>query len=225
MGGNIDGQPVALKDGEAPTRDQRAILIAGIDSDGLGAHAQVAASGAIVTGPAHAGREVWADLFKVATATTYYLLIDLDSPTAPHAVGTMARICSGESHLIKETKNNEWEADLGVVLRTDGTSSDVAWLGFLSAHAEDSAVSIGVARYRSLAECLDLEVKDGALVKVLAGNIETGIVAINTGAGTVDDVSGDARTAAVGDVVVRAVRAVGTGSADVDFTISYFVDP
>lgn len=223
--GNIDGQPVTLKDGETPPRDQRGIVIAGLDSDGRGALAKVAESGAIVTGPDHAGREVWSDLFKVAAATTYYLIIDLDSPTAPHAPGTKARICSGESNIIKSVKNNEWEADLGVVLRTDGTSSDAAWLGFMSVHAEDPVVSIGSARYRALIECLDLEVVDGALAKVLAGNIETGIVAINTGAGTVDDVSGVARTAAVGDVIVRAVQKVGTGSADVDFMISYFVDP
>ncbi len=223
---NLDGQPVLLEVGETPPNDQQGIVLAGIDSDGVGRHTKVTANGSLATGSVHAGREVWADLFEPSVAaTSYFLLIDLDSPTAPHVPGTIARICSGEAQLVKSATAASWEADIGVVLAIDGTDATVAWLGFLSTHAEDTGRALGVASYRSLSECLDLEQSGGDLVHIWAGNVETGIVAINTSAGTVDDVKGVARTAAPGDVVVRAVLNSGSGTAAVSYTISYFVDP
>lgn len=223
---NLDGQPVLLEAGEAQANGQQGIVLAGIDANGDGQHAMVTANGSLATGSVHAGRECWADLFEGAVAaTSYFLLIDLDSPTAPHTIGTKARICSGEAQLVKSAMAASWEADIGVVLAIDGTDATVAWLGFLSTHAEDTGRAIGVASYRSLSECLDLEQSGGDLVSVWTGNVETGIVAINTAAGTVDDVKGVARTAAVGDVLVRAVQNSGGGTAAISYTVSYFVDP
>jgi len=175
---------------------------------------------------------VGADFSKsdINATETYYIGIDLDnnSGAGPYkhawSSGEWINITAINGLLIKEKPGDEWDGFVGVILRIDGTDSDIGWLQIGALHARDTGDFESTAVSDKFDTPLNLEVSGGDLVKIALGYISTSVTAVNTGI-TLSDIQGNNVTPAIGDVVIKAIRsASSSGVADIHYYIGYLVE-
>jgi len=157
------------------------------------------------------------------SATTYYVLIDLNGSGYKHTSGTQAYLTAVSGRVGKSNSGSLWTAELAVVLRIDGTDADlgVLALGYLS--LEDTMRLFSETVEVLFPMFADLTVSGGDFTKITDGYKETGVTAVNTGV-TFKDILGNDVTPAVGDVLLRATLVSGSGSLDFVYGVQYYVD-
>jgi len=153
------------------------------------------------------------------SATTYLLTIDLDNPGASykHASGSGILIYGGSATLLKSSTGAEWRVLSGVITAIDGTQASVVWLEMFSVHVEDTGRSFGRHEAKPFPIPMDLTTP---LSKIAAKAQVT--TDVNTGV-TLEDVNGDSRTPAVGDLISKVEKLSGSGSALLHQSIWYQV--
>lgn len=158
-------------------------------------------------------------------ATTYYMGIDLSNTTDfKHAAGTGIRLVTSIGKAIKSNIGAKWAVQLLVVLRIDGTDSDLAVLAQASVSLQDTSALSRLEQVVDLwPHVANLSVSGGALTSILTNLIETGVTAINTGV-TLEDAAGNTPTPAVGDLLIRADLISGSGTLDFAYGLHYWVE-
>jgi len=168
----------------------------------------------------------YADFYKNPSSTTYYVLVDLDnggsSYSHTYSAGKWIKIVRTEGSLVKAKVADVWDSKLGVIVSIDGTSANVIWINPGSIQARDTGKFEGRSSVSFFVDPVPLEVSAGDLSDMAAGNEETGITAINTGI-TLKDVKDVDVTPAVGDLILKATRTSGTGSAEISLLAGYLV--
>lgn len=159
------------------------------------------------------------------TATTYYMGIDLSNTTDfKHSAGTGIRLVTSIGKALKSNIGAQWAIQLMVILRIDGTDSDLAVLAQASLSLQDtSRLSILEQVVDLWPHVANLTVSGGAFTNLLTNLIETNVAAINTGV-TVEDAAGNTPTPAVGDLLIRADLQSGSGTLDFAYGLHYWVE-
>jgi len=157
---------------------------------------------------------------------TYGVLIDLDNNagTFKHD-GYNANSISlvGASGMLIKRKNSDiWHVVYGTVLSIDETGATIGWLQVGSLHAADTNQFSDRFGLQTFPVLIDLEVQGGDYTKIAVDEKEF-IEDINT----VDPLPtiGDVTTVPdVGDLIVKAERETGNGTASVYYSLWYFVE-
>lgn len=222
---NLDGQPVLLEVGETSANGQQCLVVGGVDRAGLGQLARMTDAGTIAVGHIHEGQEVWADFHKEAmTDGAYHIFLELNyvgGQQYRHTGGSYFVICSGTASAVKSAAADVWLVRVGVIVRINGTDADIAWLHSLDLSAHDPATTGADVLRFGFDQCVNLQMTTPPnFDRMAVGDIETAIAAVNTGL-TLPEISGVARTPAVGDVVMRPDRTTGAGTIDVSYSVQY----
>jgi hypothetical protein len=162
---------------------------------------------------------------EAVSSTTYYMGIDLSNTTDfKHNPGNGIKLVQVISKGFKSSASAEWSAQLLVVIRIDGTDSDLAVLAQTSLTLRDTG-RLGIAEQivNLWPNPVDLTVSGGELIRNLTNAIDFNETAINTGV-TLEDAAGNSVVPAVGDVLIRAHKISGTGDLEFAFGIQYYVE-
>jgi len=167
---------------------------------------------------------VGADNYREGIANSQYsLAVDLDNAGGAgpykHTLTGGLQLYAVSATLIKSQIGAEWNAIAGVVLEIDDTEATIAWLEFLSIHAEDTSTNVSSRARETFPVPIDLTVDSGALPQIATGYTET-VTAVNTST-TLLDIGGNARTPAVGDLVTRVEKVSGSGTATLHVSLWY----
>jgi hypothetical protein len=159
------------------------------------------------------------------TNTTYFILIDLDGGGGDykHSGSSSVKVVSSSARIIKERMISQWKSMIGIILAINGTDATIGWLHAVSLYATDTARLKSEIGQSTKIFGIDLAQTAGDFDYIVAGNIETNVTAVNTGA-NLDNVKGNAVTPAVGDVILKVEKVSGGGSAEVSYSMTYFVD-
>jgi len=165
------------------------------------------------------------DLANELVANDFYaLVIDLDNAagTYKHTIGSAISLI-GANGLLQKTKNSDiWSIIFGTVLSINGTEGEVGWLQLGSLNASDTNQFGDRTTTQPFPIVTNLEVSGGDYTKIGCGFKET-LTAINTGA-PIRTLGGTAEAPAVGDLVARARRSSGTGTAQLHYALWYYVE-
>ncbi len=157
-------------------------------------------------------------------ATSYILMIDLDNVGGDykHVGSSSLKITQIAGSIVKSSIGAQWRSVVGVIVAIDGTAATIHWLEAATLFALDTS-TVEQHKAAVLPALLDLAVSGGGLVAYAGGFIEAGLTDVNTGA-TLDNVVGNARTPAVGDMVLRVTQDSGGGTAELGYSVRYLVD-
>jgi len=157
------------------------------------------------------------------TATTYYDFIDINGSSYKHGSGTAVYMSRIVGQALKSNSGAKWVIQLMVVLRIDGTDSDLGLLSEGLITLKDTSTFRGEIEMSTFPVFLDLSTSGGDFTSIADGSKETGVTAINTGV-TIDDIFGSSVTPAVGDVLLRVTLLSGGGTLDFAYSTQYFVE-
>lgn len=171
------------------------------------------------------GKIVAANLSKNSiSATTYYVLIDLDSSAYKHDnTGTGLYLTGFSGRALKSNVGSQWAVQLAVVLRIDGTDADLGILPGGSVSLRDTSTLSGGGSLSLFPGYDNLTVSGGDFTHIADGTTETNVAAVNTGV-TFEDVYGTSVTPAVGDVLLRATLLLGSGTLEFSYGLQYWVE-
>lgn len=161
---------------------------------------------------------------NTVAASTYIGMIDLDDGGGDylHSGSSSIKFVAAAGSLIKSSVGAQWQTQIGVITRVDGTDADVTWLDTASNFALDTS-KVEHVKEISVSTPFDLNVVAGVLEKLAGGFKQTNIAGINTTTGLIN-VEGNAMTPAVGDMVLEILQVSGGGTAIVHYSVRYFVD-
>lgn len=152
--------------------------------------------------------------------TTYLMLIDLDNYGGygqyKHVMDTCLNLAGVHGTFRKSNITDDWGCYIGCVLAIDGSQATIGWLRFGTAGLRDTANTQNVETNFTFPLVMCLDVVNGDYVRILTNFKET-TGAVNTGT-TLEDASGNMRTPAVGDLLMKVQKFSGTGTV----TIHYF---
>jgi hypothetical protein len=157
------------------------------------------------------------------TATTYYVFIDLDGSGYKHNTGTKIIVSGVGGRGLKSNSGAEWQVNLMVVLRIDGTDADLGILPIASVSLLDTSQFSGGSQIILFPAVQDLGVSGGSFTKITDGLQELNVTAVNTGT-TFKDVLGNDVTPAVGDLLLRVTLISGGGTLDFVYGMDYWVE-
>ena len=157
-------------------------------------------------------------------ATTYVMLIDLSDAGGDykHAGTSSIKLASISASLVKSTIGAQWKSVIGVILAVNATDATILWLDGAALFSLDTS-ALERHKATALPWPADLLVTAGDLADVAGGFAESGITEVNT-TGTLNNVEGNAKTPAVGDLVLRIEQISGGGTAEVHYSARYYVD-
>jgi len=173
------------------------------------------------------GKAVGVGFFKLAVAaTTYYMGIDLSNTTDfPHTAGAGIFLMRSIGRSLKTTAGAKWSVQLLVVLRVDGTDSDLAILAQASMTLRDpSTLSIPEQVVDLWPAPSDLTVVTNDLPKFLTNQKELGVTALNTSTDLEDAAGNTTVHPAVGDLLIRVELISGGGTLDFAYGLQYYVE-
>jgi hypothetical protein len=175
----------------------------------------------------HSRREV--DIYSAGfaeegvTATTYYMLVDLDGSNYPHTAGSKVSVVSVFGRAFKSSAGARWSVNAGVITRIDGTDADLKLFAAGSMFLRDTSTLTADAKATVLDFPFSAEISGGDLARGVSNFDVLNVAAINTG-GTLEDPNGDTPTPAVGDLIIRANLVSGAGTLDFALSVQYFVE-
>lgn len=162
-------------------------------------------------------------LASAVSATGYYLLVDLDNAAGlgpyKHTLTNKIELAGLTGSLLKSSTSGLWSSYVGVITAINGVNATIAYFNMGTIHDRDTGRISTTARSEFFPITLDLAITGGSLDKIAAGFTETTNV-INTGI-MLDDVSGVARTPAIGDLLLKVEKNGGSGTVDAHFSIWY----
>jgi hypothetical protein len=160
---------------------------------------------------------------NVAAAQTFLLMIDRDNGSGAykHVAGDGIKVATIDGVLIKSSASAMWLSLFGIILAIDGTNATIAYLRFGSVLAQDNAFAQTSYSYSALPARIDCTVAGGGFTKIAAGFVEVTAL-VNTGI-TLPNVLSAPTTPAVGDAVIKLVRASGSGTAIIHYSVLYEV--
>jgi len=223
-----NGKPIAVQNGIAVPVGTSSLLISGQDAGGDARTLLTESDGTARTRDAFIDdrdKIVGVSFYKIGvTATTYYMGIDVSNTTDfKHTAGTDIQLAMSIGKAIKSNAGAQWTVQLLVVLRIDGTDSDLAVLAQSSLSLQDTSALSRLEQIVDLwPRVINLGVSGGKFTKILTNLIETNVAAINTGV-TVEDAAGNTPTPAVGDLLIRAELISGSGTLDFAYGLHYWV--
>lgn len=222
-----NGSEIAIADGVSLPVGKQGIMVAGKDPAGNSRFLRTSTNGTVQVSQDLSSQLVIADYYApLATATTYFLGIDLDnnggSGPYKHGAGTAIKMVGVSSVAQKYRAQDDWDVLFGAVLSINGTQAVIGWLGFGSVHLQNTGVLKDSVVDKDFPVPVDLSTSGGDYSRAASGFKET-VVTVNT-AITLPDVSGVGRTPAVGDVVIRARRNSGSGGLLFHFCFWYLVE-
>ncbi len=152
----------------------------------------------------------------------WFMLIDLDNTGGGynHVETGSIQCVNLTTEFSKLRANDIWTMDVGLILRIDGTDSDVGFLAAGSLMLDSTIVFNLAGSHGNYPVIVNLEIDTGDFTDMATNLTEAAITTLNTG-GTIDDVFGDAQTPAVGDVVLRMLRTSGNDDATSLVTMDY----
>lgn len=157
------------------------------------------------------------------TTTTYFVFVDLNGAQYKHQSGTAIKVAAVGGRALKSVIGSKWEVALMVVLRIDGTDSDLGVLPIGSVSLRDTSAFSDGSTLILFPVLADLTVSGGDFTKIANGAKETNVTAVNTGV-TFKDVFGNNVTPSVGDLLLRATLLSGSGDLEFAYGMSYFVE-
>jgi hypothetical protein len=158
-------------------------------------------------------------------ATTYILMIDLsdgDGGDYKHVGSSSIKLTTVTGSLVKSSIGSQWRSIVGIIMAIDATEATIHWLDAATLFALDTS-TVEQHKATIVPSVLDLEVSGGAMVNSSGGYDEAGVTAVNT-TGTLNNVVGNAKTPAVGDMVLRVTQNSGGGTAETAYSVRYLVD-
>ena len=151
-----------------------------------------------------------------------FMLIDLDNTGGnyKHTDSGKVQCLSLTADFSKLRANDVWAMGIGVILRIDGTDADIGFLaaGSLVLELDDEFRVKG--SHGNYPVIVNLDESSGDFADIATNLVEINDSDLNTG-GAIDDVFGDARTPAVGDIVLRMLRTSGIDDATALVTMDY----
>lgn len=224
---DANGMEIAIADGVSLPVGKQGVIAAGKDPAGNARFIRTSTDGTVQVGQGLAAQIVSADYHvPLASATTYFLGIDLDnaggSGPYKHGSGTAVKMVGVSSMAQKYRAQDDWDVLFGAVLSINVTQAVIGWVGFGSVHLQSTTLLKDGTVDKDFPVPIDMSVSAGDYSKIASGFKET-ITAVNT-AVTLPDVSGAARTPAAGDVIIRARRNSGTGGLLFHFCFWYLVE-
>lgn len=156
------------------------------------------------------------------TGPTYLLLVDLDNAGGAykHTESGSVQVAGIVAEIAKNRANDQWDADVGVILAIDGVDADIGFLEAGSVRADNTTEFGQRISNHPFPIVTSLEVSAGAFTSIAVNSIVTDS-SLNTGAVNVEDIGGVLRTPAVGDVVIRVFRVSGTLDANIYYGLTY----
>jgi hypothetical protein len=157
--------------------------------------------------------------------TTYILMIDLsdgDGGDYKHVGSSSIKLTTVTGSLVKSSIGSQWRSIVGIIMAIDATEATIHWLDAATLFALDTS-TVEQHKATIVPSVLDLEVSGGAMVNSSGGYDEAGVTAVNT-TGTLNNVVGNAKTPAVGDMVLRVTQNSGGGTAETAYSVRYLVD-
>lgn len=158
------------------------------------------------------------------SATTYYVLVDLDGvPYAHDEAGTRLVMAGAAAQGFKSNIGAKWAVQIGIVMTIDGTDAKVGWLPIASLSLRDTSQFSGGQHLPLFPDYVDLSQTGGVFDKIASNLYESGITAVNTGV-TLEDALGNSVTPAVGDMIMRAELVLGAGTLDFKYAVQYWAE-
>lgn len=160
---------------------------------------------------------------KVLTTAgpTYLLLIDKSNAGGKykHVADGWIHVHGGAAAIVKEKVGDQWRSDVGVILAIDGSQAVIGYLEGGSVAAVNVDSFVGSARGELFPLPMSAEVEAGDF-KYVATNYKDTDTNVTTGS-SLEDIGGVGRAPEVGDVIIKAVRLLGSGQATVFYTMRY----
>jgi hypothetical protein len=158
-------------------------------------------------------------------ATTHILMIDLDGGDGgdyKHVGSSSIKLVFIAGSLVKSTIGAKWRSIVGIIKAITTTEATIHWLDAATLFALDTS-AVEQHKITAVPDAIDLEVAAGEMVFSTGGYDETGVTAINTTDG-LNNVVGNSKTPAVGDLVLRVTLDSGGGTAETAYSVRYLVD-
>jgi hypothetical protein len=161
-----------------------------------------------------------------ATDGDYFLLIDLDNAggSGPylHESGDGIKVTKIRATLIKDNVADQIIAFMGVILSIDATEATIGYTKIGTIGLRDTLAKQADERLDFYPNLLDLTVSSGSFDKI-ATSYEVTTTDLKTSS-SIPDVGGTNRTPAVGDLVLKIERKLGSDTALFHYFLSYFVE-
>jgi hypothetical protein len=158
-------------------------------------------------------------------ATTHILMIDLDGGDGgdyKHVGSSSIKLIFIAGSLVKSTIGAKWRSIVGIIKAIDATEATIHWLDAATLFALDTS-AVEQHKVTAVPEVINLEVAAGEMVFSTGGYDEAGVTAVNTTDG-LNNVVGNSKTPAVGDMVLRVTLESGGGTAETAYSVRYLVD-
>ena len=157
------------------------------------------------------------------SASAYFLFVDLDNEGGkyPHIAGDHILIANFLACALKSNASDTWCARIGVVVAIDETEATIEYMEMGTLPLRDASVLRCESQHLVSVMNLSMKVTDGTLEHVLTNNVTT-TSDLNTGT-TIEDVAGDQRTPAVGDILLRIDKMSGSGTLTCQYQLWYGV--
>ena len=176
--------------------------------------------------PVNVEETVVVDFYRqgVDGETTYGIAIDRDNDSGLFKHSTESdgyvHIVGAAGILIKRKNSDIWGVIYGTILSIDESEATIGWLQIGALHAADTNVFADRYASATFPIAVNTTVDGGDYTKITAAYKET-TSDINSSTPISSNI-GDI-TPAVGDIIARAQRTSGSGTADVHFSIWYYV--
>jgi len=161
---------------------------------------------------------------SAVSATSFFLLVDLDNAGGlyKHASGSGMKLIGANGTLIKDKILDQWLSQMGVVTAVDAPNNQatIAYTRLGAVGLRDTVRIQDVFSSVPYPALADFTVSGGQPTKLATNH---SVVETVTGA-QAEDIGGQNRVLAPGDLVLKVQKVLGTGTVIANYTIWYFVE-
>jgi len=163
---------------------------------------------------------------SIDAATTYLMLIDLNNNGGggpyKHTGSSSVKLAGLHATALKDVIGDKWRTFIGIILSINATEAVVGWVRVGTIGLVDTGSQQEDKTVITFPFVTDFTVSGGDYTKIADSYKET-IAAINTGT-THEDVGGNMRAPAVGDMMLKVERTQGSGIFLIHYQLWYYVD-